>query len=609
MQRALSVFSGAAASCADLGPGGHHNQLATAAPCPGIPTPTEPVSGSGRLLAIDGWIDEIDGGGIAPEDASHRYLALLASNGDNCERRVSGCYASACWEPGGVLRLARSPWRSPPLHYAQSPHGPAAASVVRVLFALGVDRRFDRDRLLHALWLDGAYEGRNDWYEGIRSVPSGSVVRLFPDGRTQTEAWYDPHAIAPCLSTDPDEWIAQGRTLLARAGSHAARVAQRPAAALSAGLDSPLATSALVDGGARPLTLTLVPNRHAKAVPPPGSFLEEADAARAFAEQRGLIHREVEMEGWDEGLREFFQRTDMATPFIANASAQIAIARAAKDQGSDWLFDATIGNDTISASGHWAYAEYLKRGKWREMVRALQARPDDSRSLARKVAALALAPLFGGLADPIRKSLTRAAPFYSSASFLRREVAASHDLANRAASLAGGDPPAPASRHALIEFAFAASDAGQGDFDLGLEQMTGVRRRDVLAYRPLIEFALSLPSEAFLRRGADRWLARELARGIVPEPQRTNRRMGAHHADRHHRMTRALPELTAWAERLGDHPVLGELVDTERLRTALGHWPKDAPEDPAVRYALHHGVPNVVALGRFVGHVEQRNDL
>lgn len=561
-------------------------------------------------MAVDGWIDEAEGETVQPGAETDRYADMLARYGDRADARLSGSYASAVWEQDGWLRLARSPWRAPPLHFAVTAQGPVASSVLRVLFALGVDRELDAERLAHALWFDGAHAGGNNWYRGVKQVPSGSIVRIAPDGTIATNRWYDPHSIPPSRLRKPDDWVEEGRQLLERAAHHAAARSERPAIALSSGLDSSLAAEVLVRGGSHPLALTLAPDPHWNGQSDPATYAHEIGAARAFAERCGLEHRDVRMQGWDEGLREFFRATDIATPFIANAPAQIAIARAAQAEGCDWLFDATIGNDTISAQGQWAYAEYLRRGRWRELARGLAARPDDDRSMARKIGALALAPLLANrISGPLRRRFSRMPSFFENASFLRREIVDGHGFRETQRERCEYDPPMAWSRRQLVDFAWAASDAGQADFDLGLEQMTGVRRRDVLAYRPLIEFALSLPSNAFLREGTDRWLARELARGIMPEDQRTNPRMAAHHVDRHLRLTSAIPELRAWAGRLADHPVLGDLVDMKRFDATLANWPEEAPEDRGARFALHHGIPNVVALGRFVAHVEQRNDL
>ena len=568
------------------------------------------AAGGGPRVAFDGWIDEADSASITPGTDAATYSALLARYGDRADMHLNGIYAAASWERDGTLRLARSPWRAPPLHFAMTPQGPAAASVLRLLFALGVEQELDTERLAHALWFDGAHAGGNDWYRGIRQVPSGSIVRIAPDGKVAIHRWYDPHAIRPTGSRKPGEWVEEGRYLLDRAANHAAARGERPAIALSSGLDSSLAADALVRAGSQPLALTLEPDPHWSGQSDAATYAHETEAARAFAGSHGLDHRSVRMQSWDEGLREYFRATDIATPFIANAPAQIAVARAAQAENRDWLFEATIGNDTISAQGHWAYAEYLRKGRWRELAKALRARPDDPRSMARKMGALALAPLLTNrIFIPLRLRFSRNPAFFDNASFLRRKIVADRGFREAMRQRGDHDPPMVWSRLQLVDFAWAASDAGQADFDLGLEQLTGVRRRDVLAYRPLIEFALSLPGEGFLREGTDRWLARELARGIMPEDQRTNPRMAAHHVDRHLRLTSAIPELRAWAGRLADHPLLGGLVDTERLQVVLADWPGEAPNDRGAPFALHHGIPNVVALGRFVAHVERRNDL
>lgn len=56
-----------------------------------------------------------------------------------------------------------------------------------------------------------------------------------------------------------------------------------------------------------------------------------------------------------------------------------------------------------------------------------------------------------------------------------------------------------------------------GDVSQAFEQLYGLRRRDISAYRPLGEFCLSLPPGDFLADGVDRRLARRMGDGSVPD--------------------------------------------------------------------------------------------
>ena len=76
------------------------------------------------------------------------------------------------------------------------------------------------------------------------------------------------------------------------------------------------------------------------------------------------------------------------------------------------------------------------------------------------------------------------------------------------------------------------------------EQMYGVAQRDPMAYRPFVEFCLGLPTNMFMRDGEMRWLAKEMAKGIMPEEQRLNRLNGRWDADWHLRIGRRRRDLS-----------------------------------------------------------------
>jgi len=129
----------------------------------------------------------------------------------------------------------------------------------------------------------------------------------------------------------------------------------------------------------------------------------------------------------------------------------------------------------------------------------------------------------------------------------------------------------------------------------------------VAAYRPLIEFCLGLPTDQFVRDGVDRWLARRLAEGRMPEEQRTNSLYGRTNADWHTRMTPRLGELRAEAERLRDDPVMSELVDVDRLVGLLDDWPECTPVAWAEMLPREVAATRAILAGRFMRQITGRN--
>ena len=91
-----------------------------------------------------------------------------------------------------------------------------------------------------------------------------------------------------------------------------------------------------------------------------------------------------------------------------------------------------------------------------------------------------------------------------------------------------------------------------GPFYQGLEQMYGIALRDPTAYRPFVEFCLSLPTKMFIRDGEMRWLAKQMAKGIMPEEQRRNALDGWWDADGQLRIRRRRSEWLAELARMED---------------------------------------------------------
>ena len=135
-----------------------------------------------------------------------------------------------------------------------------------------------------------------------------------------------------------------------------------------------------------------------------------------------------------------------------------------------------------------------------------------------------------------------------------------------------------------------------------------MRKRDVLTYRPLVEFCMSLPTRAFAWDGEERRLARLMGMGRVPEAIRTNRLHGQHNVDWHARMTPAREDMMDLLERARDHPFLGRSLDIERLQRLIEDWPEGPDFSWENDYPRRLALPRAILAARFIGHVENRNE-
>ena len=139
------------------------------------------------------------------------------------------------------------------------------------------------------------------------------------------------------------------------------------------------------------------------------------------------------------------------------------------------------------------------------------------------------------------------------------------------------------------------------------EQMYGMAQRDPLAYRPLVEYCWGLPTRMFMRDGQLRWLAKEMAKGLMPEEQRANRLNGRWDADWHLRLGRRRSDLIAELDRVASDERFQSMFDVPRLRAALAVWP-ERTETSIRDYATREfSVPRALLTARFVNYVEGRN--
>ena len=577
------------------------------------------MPGGGWVL-FDGWIDDRDNlaealGAPRASDAE-LYGAAVARWGAQADRRLTGHYAAVVAPAQGSLRLSRSPWSSPPLHFANDGHRAIVASVPRVLLAAGVPNALDPVKLADSLVANFNDEERG-WYRDTFRVPQGSIVYLEP-GRQRTERWYDPHD-APSVRLRRDEdYVEAARSLLARATRNALRGTVKPAIALSGGLDSALAADEILrqlPPGRRLRSYTFRPDSAWDGRLNADQMGDEKPFVDAFAAMHpGLDAGFTRNEGggFDHRQTELFAAMGIAPSYMPNYYVYHGVWQAARDAGCDWLFDATLGNQTLSNDGRWSYVEQLLRLRWRQLGLTLARRRGDPRPLWRKFASLSLLPLVPEpLRDPIRRLRH---PDLRSLSALTTMIAPSYAAAlsvvERARQQgAWRDSTYPRNRREALAIDYQMADLESSDIHQGFEQVYGLRRRDVMAYRPLIEFCLGLPTEQYVRDGEERWLAKRLAVGRIPESQRLNPRYGRHDVDWHVRLGRRRTELLAEIERLSQGSEVGHLLDYPKMRELLENWPENTPLERESWMPREIAIPRALTTARFIHFVSGRNDV
>ena len=600
----------------------HGQTPVSAAAMPALRGSAERCSAA-QVTVLDGWIDnaailaaEL---GLHSPSPAQLYEAAFQKWGDRCEERVIGHYAALTKPAAGTLRLARSPIEAPPLFYARLQDGAwAAASLPEAFFTLGLSRQLDWDELADLLALDIGRPARGSVFEGVERVPPGTIVTLSGDG-VRIDPWYSARPRVPTPRRSCRDHIAEVDRLLGEACNAALTAARNPALALSGGLDSPVVADELLrqqQPGSVLHGLTFVPHPSAGAAETAERFADEWPIVERFAADRPAlrVHRvDPGPGGFDYRFREIAGLAGSFNPALVHFGAHHGLWEKARTLGCDWLFSAGWGNQSFSAAGIWTYAEDFRGLRWWRMVRNLAARHGDPRPLWRKILVLAVLPNLPGhlqramraIVHPSRRDALDWASVLS--------PAARTDYRTRAA--VRGSAPAlehdgvPASREQAVQADMAAQQHDAAEITLALELHYGLRYRDVTAYRPLVEYCQSLPSEMFMRDGTDRFLARELARGRMPEAQRMEPRTGRHGTDWHARMAPRREELRAAVETIAGHPRLSRLLDATRMQQLLHEFPEGDAADELANLPYSQGLAQGLLAAQFVGLVEGSNAL
>lgn len=572
---------------------------------------------SGEILLFNGHIDnriqlrrEL---GVNPPDDAALYAAAYAAWGDAADLRVLGDFCTIVCDPAARrARIGRAPLSGPPLHYYSDADRLIVASTPRAIFATGaVAQEVDELKIADSLFLN-YFEGERGWFRNVARVPSGTRL-IFTPGRMVRDVYYDPLALPPVRLASDDAYVEAANALMEEGTRAALDGFSRPAVSISGGLDSQtVAAHALrvMPSESRLLGLTSVPEQGWDGRIDVKNFGDERDHVRAFA----AMHPRFDMEtldtpglGMSHQLDAMFLLASVPPRNAMNLHWIHQVSATARARGCDVILTGAMGNMGFSFNGEGAVAGLMRKGQWGALVRELRA-TRDGRSLPRKLAATAfvfapewawrLRSRWGGNAvDP-----------FDGWCPLDRDYAAEMRVVERAADM-GHDPlyrpPTNAMQHRVTMLGNARNETG--DLMQALELLHGMPRRDPTAYRPLVEFCLSIPDDQYRRDGQSRRLARRMVRGLIPEMVANETRRGRQTADWHLRLGRERPQIRAELDRLSDDPAMARRLNLPSLKAALDNWPAETPLDSETAQRLQLALTRAVSTARFIRFVEGSN--
>lgn len=568
---------------------------------------------SGALVLFHGALDnaaelarEL---GLPPssDDAALIYGEAVDRWGDEADLHAIGHYCAVVDDAAsGMTRLSRSPFYAPPLHYFMTDSAVGVASTPRVLEPMGLERRLNRQRLAESLFfLHGTDHG---YLEGAHRVHYGCVVKLSP-GRREVVRYYDPLAIPRQPKASTEDYLREADRLLREGVGRIYASGRNPGLLLTGGLDSSNVAARLVPQlppGRQLHTFTYVPQPDHGAQELYECLIDEGPAALALAERYPqLVPHLVDNAGigFDHRLEDMFLAMGTGTVNTAIFFRYHGLFAAARDHGCDMLLSSDHGNLTYSTEGNWGFSEYLRKGRLIQLWRALRGYDRHPGSVFWRFCSRSLVPMLPDRLWRLAMKLRGADPRPDNVQIgaLREEVVDEYDLMDRARA-----------HNTLYERTWYATRAehhadtfGRGDVEgsdmlQGFEQLYEVSMRDATAYRPLIEFCAGLPTDMFLRDGTNRWLARELGKGHMPESQRLMKGHGQHNTDWYVRYTPKLDEMRRAVAEIRENPMLDGLIDADQLERDLDNWPDGMTYDGEAMAAATMRLPRTIALARYV---------
>ena len=576
---------------------------------------SDPAMPAGLHCLLAGTLHDIDSVsrmlGLPPDaDKAAMFAHAYARWGDDVENRLHGDYAAILWhDQETLLRLSRSPLSRQPLHvWRDGPHV-VASSTPRAIFAAGIPSYVDDDRLADLLLLN-LCDPNSSRYAGLSRVGPGHVAHHRPGGARIRRYWAIDDLPKVRFSRDED-YAEAASDALAKAVAASTENLRKPGMLLSGGLDSQaVAAFALARADDLP-SWTNVPAPGFTPVPRPDSFADESDHVRALAAMYPGLEPHF-LHADPDSLLPCYDRFLMlaAWPGFNEGGLQWvgkALHRAST-LGCDAMLCGDAGNIGFSYGAEPAIAHWARSGRLIRATREILFSGDD-RGIVRRTLSLAVRPnLPASLQHWIDRKRSWAKPVTGYWNALSHDFARDSGAFDRARA-AGYDPHGamPRTSRAWRGEVAASLASETAEISLGLELLHGVPLRDPLAYRPLVELCAGMPDDQFLHRGTNRWLARRVLEGRVPEIVRTETRMGRQSADWPLRFAASRESLLAELESMQRDPRLARIIDFPAMARDLAAWPgTDDPQDGyTMRIAFRIG--RAVMAARFVRHVEGRN--
>jgi len=533
-------------------------------------------------------------------------IALLSFErwGEDALDRLIGDFALAIWNARDrKLLLARDPAGRRPLHYHRGRGFFAFASMPKGLHALADVPYAPDEETVEEILAVMPRRGPRTCFKDIHRVERAHVVTITRDNISTRRFWTPQRPSSTRLSVD--DYVDGLRHHLDQAVQCRLRGAGDTLGSdLSAGYDSGAVTTTaarLVQPSGRVIAFTAVPAKGYAGPAPRNRFNDEGPLAAQTAALYPNIEHVLVFNDNRSPLDALDRRFFLFEEPVVNAGNLVwahAINQAARERKLHVVLTGGMGNMTISYDGLELFPELLRRGRLLALAHTIaQATHKTSMTwrgaLAKALGPFTPAPLWawlnatfaGGASDPLHYTAMRAE---------RRaaidETARTRDLDLVYRPWADG--------FAMRRWVLERGDPG--NVTKGFLGGWGIDRRDPTTDRRLIEFSLSIPTEAFMRDGEPRALARLALGDRLPQAVLNEQRRGYQAADWHVGLTAARGEVADELERIAACAPAAQVLDIERMKKLVDNWPSGGWEKQHVQQAYRLALLRGIAAGHFL---------
>lgn len=467
----------------------------------------------------------IDAVTLAEMPDSALLLASYKKWDADCVDHLLGDFAFALWDgERETLTLARDHMGQRHLFYHKSEGFLAVATEVKGLWALP-----EVPRVLTETGIASALVGAEQTdigataFEGIRTVPGGTVLTVDAAGRLASRRYWEPHPDPKHEGRDEAYYIATYRELLGEAVECRLRRATTAAGLLMGGGFDSSAICAL----AGPVVAAQGRKFIAVSSVMPADYRGTVKHARRWVEmcRRNMPHLDVRYVTRQDGdiftgmERSFLQTETGHSPnryVIAAIYAEIAAA------GARIVMDGHGGDYTLNPRAQDALARLLVRGQLRRFASEFAAmrrhlRQSVKQTLVRNVIFPLLPPSWSEVWVRYRNGLKLIGPTMPVSPALMRGV---RSMGRRPFARRISDSPRMAMRRMLRHLQNGATLAGSLT-----AAAHGLEFTQPFHDKRVVEFGLAIPEEFYLKNGKTRHLARAALRDLYP-PEYQNRRPG-----------------------------------------------------------------------------------